>query len=201
LKRSRTSRALACIVLGTSIFALTGCEGNKTDAVTLEADMDCQATEDLPFGMEPAQCEELLVAAKAEHMETAPRYDALDVCEEQHGEGNCQADPITTQSSSGSSFMPFLAGYMIGNIGSAGYTTPYASHPLVSTKSNKFSTTDGGLVFNKLNSSTKVSASSASAKPATTLGKAPMTRATVKATGGFGRSSTSSIGRSSSFGG
>lgn len=198
MKRTTTSRVIACLVLGTSAFALSGCQSNNSDAVLFDSDLDCQTSDTLPEGMTPAQCEEQKVAAKAEYLETAPRYDALDVCEEQHGVGNCEVDPAIT-SSGGSSFMPFMAGYMISNVLNNN-SSSYASRPLVPTSSGKFSTTDNRARVSSLNGNLKVANKTLLAKPAATLGKPPMTRATIRSTGGFGKSSTSSFSRSS-FGG
>lgn len=184
------SRLLMGVVLGTSAFALAACQEEKSETAIFDRDWDCYADgQELPFDMAPDQCNDLMAEAKAEHAESAPRYNALDVCEEEHGEGNCQADPAATEAGGGSSFMPFFMGYMVGNMLNNGQSS-YASRPLISTKSGSYATTDGKVKVNGLNGRTQVSNRSLTAKPKTTLGKPPMTRSTVRSSGGFGRTST-----------
>lgn len=188
-KRSLKSHALLGIVLGTSAFALAACQEEKSETMVFDAEWDCTQPDDLAFGMTPAQCEDLATKAKAEHMETAPRYDALQVCEDQHGLGNCQEDPAAA-AGGGSSFLPMLTGFMIGNMLSNNGQSSYATRPLVPTKSGSFATTDGKTKVSSLNGKTSISNRSLTARPAATLGKAPMSRATVRSSGGFGRVST-----------
>lgn len=174
------------VVLGTSAFALAACE-EEVDTVVLEQDFDCSAGADLPFGMTTAQCEDLRDAAIEEHQASAPRYDAVDVCEEQHGVGNCQA---AEGAGGGSIFMPLLAGYMIGNMMRNTSAGAYRARPLVGGSAGGYLTTDGRTRVGSLGGTTRVSARALTATPATTIGKPAMTRATVSARGGFGGSST-----------
>ena len=178
-------RALMGVVLGTSAFALAACE-EEVDAVVLEQDFDCSADADLPFGMTTDQCEDLRETAIEEHQASAPRYDAVDVCEEQHGAGNCQAAEAV---GGGSIFMPLLAGYMIGNMMSNNARS-YRARPLVGGSSGGYLTTDGRTRIGSLGGATKVTSRALTTTPATTIGRPAMTRATVGARGGFGGSST-----------
>ena len=83
------------------------------------------------------ECRQSFAEAEQLHVESAPRYDSLQVCEEQHGVGNCGSeDQQVSNGGSGSIFMPLLAGYLIGSmLGGAGmsrsqpmYRTPQGGY-------------------------------------------------------------------------
>lgn len=183
--RNWKSRALAGIALGTAAFALAACE-DEVETAVLERDFDCNADASLPFGMTPDECADLVEDALEEHRRTAPRYDAIAVCEEQHGEGNCQA----AGGGGGSVFLPLFAGYMIGNMLNNGNRGAYRARPLVSGKSGGYLTTDGRTRVNGLGGMTRLSSRSLTTTPPTTFNKPPMTRAAVSARGGFGSART-----------
>jgi uncharacterized protein YgiB involved in biofilm formation len=81
--------------------------------------------------------------------------------------------------------MPLLAGYLIGNMMSRGATASPAVQPLYKTTDGKFTNATGSSTYAS-NTGTGKLAASQFAKPPATIGKAPMTKATVASCGGFG---------------
>lgn len=182
------SRHVTAALLGAAAFALAACEEDKVETVVVSDPAACAA-----LGEFSAQeCEQGFAEAKAQNDATAPRYDAMAVCEEEHGAGNCQPE---VTSGGGSVFMPILMGYMMGRMMGG-----FGAKPLYPTASGSAATADGRTQFNRMNG--VGTASRASYQPApTTKNLAPMTRATVQSTGGFGSSRTMAPGAGSSYGG
>lgn len=184
MKKSTSLRPLTIGLLGISAFALAGCKEEVVEATVWQSPAACAASGEAT----PAECEKGLAEAQAAHQETAPRYDAKAVCEEQHGVGNC----VTDQSSGGGSiFMPILMGYMMGKLmsGGLGGGAGAAAKPLYPTPGGQMATADGGTRFNAGNGKTSVPAKSFAPAP-TTVGKPPMSAAQVRSTGGFGQRAT-----------
>ncbi|AVW93045.1 DUF1190 domain-containing protein [Celeribacter baekdonensis] len=186
IKRSKT---VALTILGAAAFTLAGCQEDTVDAAAFPDLKSCtNAAQN--GGMFSAQdCNAAFADAEALHVEAAPRYDSLSVCEEQHGQGACGTEAAATQGGSGSIFMPLMMGYLIGNMlgGSK------ASQPLYKTPNGKFTNATGSSTFSGNSGATKLSTSQFN-RPPTTVGKPPMSRATAMSRGGFGS-------RSSGFGG
>lgn len=183
-KRSRT---VSLAILGAAAFGLAGCKQDETDARAFPDEASCVASakEGNLFFTE-ADCHTAFAEAQADHAETAPRYDSLAVCEEQHGAGNCGTD-AAQGGSGGSIFMPLMMGYMIGSMmGGRGV----ASQPLMRTGTGGFSTPAGDTRLATNNGAGKVATGSFAKAPAT-VGKPPMSRADVAARGGFGQTATS----------
>jgi uncharacterized protein YgiB involved in biofilm formation len=183
----RRSKKVALSIVGATAFTLAGCA---------EEQIDAQAFPDLPSCVKAAESEGLfsteecrLAVAEAQtlHVESAPRYDSLTVCEEQHGKGACGTEQAAAEGGSGSIFMPLLAGYLIGNMmrGTGGLA---ASQPMYRTAGGRFAT-PGGTTYSG-NSGRGQLGAGQFARPPATRGLAPMTRATVASRGGFGRSNT-----------
>lgn len=194
-KRNKRSRNSPVLVLGAAAFALAGCREDTIESRAFPSLAACEASvaEDSSWWT-VEDCRNSFAQAEAAHLETAPRYADKMLCEEEH-DGECMVE----QRADGSSvFLPLVAGYLIGNMLSGG-SRSVASQPLYKTKSGGFATPSGGTVLNGNSGSADLKQNSfAPAKP--TAGAAPMTRATVKSTGGFGASRTSTPG-SRSFGG
>ncbi|WP_099825821.1 DUF1190 domain-containing protein [Oceaniglobus indicus] len=183
------SRTVALTIVGAAAFALAGCQEEQIDAQAYPDLASCKAAADDGGLLDRAACDEAFAEAQELHVETAPRYDSVAVCEEQHGKGNCgsEAEQVSN-GGSGSIFMPLLAGYLIGNmIGGRGGMA--GSQPMYRTADGKFSTPSGASSYSGNQGKAKLAPSSF-AKPATTMGKAPMTRATAASRGGFGKSGT-----------
>jgi uncharacterized protein YgiB involved in biofilm formation len=189
IKRSRTA---AITILGAAAFTLAGCQEEKVDAAAFPDLQSCTKAAQRGGMFSTQDCDAAFAEAEALHVEAAPRYDSLAVCEEQHGEGACGSEAAATQGGSGGIFMPLMAGYLIGNMlgGSR------ASQPMYKTSGGKFTNAAGSSTFSSNSGATKLGTSQFN-RPASTIGKTPMSRAAAVSRGGFGKSSA---GRSS-FGG
>lgn len=200
-KTSKRSSYVKLSLLGAAAFSLAACKQEPpVDAVMFPSVAECQSAATQPAAtISAADCEKAFAEAQAEHERTAPKYDEAKLCEEEHG-GSCYAQP-NPNGGGGSVFLPLMAGMMLGNMMSGGSSMGRSyshSQPMFQTKDKRYGTA-GGAFFSSNSGAAKVKpASFAAAK--TTSASAPMTRASVAKTGGFGRSATASAGRSS-FGG
>lgn len=191
-KRSRT---VALTILGAASFAIAGCREEQVEAEAFPnlAACEAEATNNGLFTVD--QCKQAFAEAEALHVESAPRYDSLAVCEEQHGAGNCGSEQQQVgNSGSGSIFMPLLAGYlmgsMLGNIGRG----MSASQPMYSNGRGGYTNAARTSTFNS-NTGRGTISSQQFTRPARTAGQAPMSRATATSRSGFGnRSTTRSYG-------
>lgn len=165
------------LLLGASALALAGCQEEVTDVVSFSSPDACASA-----GTDRAACEAAFAEAAAEHAETAPRYDARAVCEEQHGEGNCA---VEERPGGGSVFLPLMAGFMLGQALSGA-----RARPLVQGPRGGFSTTDGRVTTGALGARGQVRAGAFNASPASTRTAPALTRSTVARTGGFGAART-----------
>lgn len=176
-----------------------------------------------------AMCRESYTQAQTAYQETAPRYDSQGLCEEQHGAAACQKEVradgtsvflpllagymvgrLTTPSASPAptaGLMPGSGNYCDRNnpndpdcrSATRGGGTSYVYSPVYRTAGGGYATASGqSLTSNYLPKSTALPLSSY-ARPTPTVKAAPMTSATVRATGGFGAGRASFGG--SSFGG
>ncbi|MDO5657960.1 MAG: DUF1190 domain-containing protein [Paracoccus sp. (in: a-proteobacteria)] len=197
-KRKR-SRRVALFLAGSAVVALAACREEQTDAAAFPDEASCVAAAQAgSLFFTEADCRTQFAAAQQEHLETAPRYESRELCEQEHGAGNCGSDPAVSDGRSGGSiFMPLLMGYMIGSmLGGRGVT----QQPLVRNAQGGFSNPSGNASFAN-NSGTGRVAPNTFTRGATTMGQAPMTQAQVAQRGGFGASSTSSRGGAGRSGG
>ena len=184
-KRSRT---VALTILGAASFALAGCREEQVDAQAFPDLNACLAAADEGGLFTQDECRQSFAEAEQLHVESAPRYDSLQVCEEQHGVGNCGSEASQTNGGSGGIFMPLLAGYLIGSmLGGRGlsrsqpmYRTPQGGYTNAA-RTSTFSSNAGRASLN----------SSQFTRPAATAGQPPMSRATPASRGGFGSSAAS----------
>ncbi|HEY0275039.1 MAG TPA: DUF1190 domain-containing protein [Paenirhodobacter sp.] len=185
MKRSRNFRPLTIGLIGISAFALAACK-DETEQATAYPDLSaCLA--DASRGSAPVteeQCRVAYAQALDANATSAPKYDALAACEEQHGAGNCQK--AENPGGSGCSiFLPLVTGFLLGKmLGGGG---GLMSQPLNPNKNGTF-TTPGGQTLNGNRGVATVPTSTFS-KGSTWNGA----QSTVKSTGGFG-SSTQSAG-------
>lgn len=135
-RRYRKPHAIRLVLLGTvGLIGLAGCEENDPLAGhdVLRDQAECSARPD------PDACRMALADARAQHVQTAPRFASRAECEDAFGQGNCGspqqilagndvfstaqpaggASPSAPQEpqqaqSSGGVFMPLLMGYMMG---------------------------------------------------------------------------------------
>lgn len=192
-KRSST---VALTILGAASFALAGCKEEQVDAQAFPDLASCQAAATDGGLFTADQCQQAFADAETLHVEAAPRYESLAVCEEQHGEGNCGSEAEQVQNGgSGSIFMPLLAGYLIGSmLGRAGGGMA-ASQPMYRNASGGFTNAARTSSFSA-NQGRATMGAQQFTRPAATAGKAPMTRAGAASRGGFG-----GTGGSRGFGG
>lgn len=161
-----------------SVMALAGCREEQAEVVVFDDTATCAAS-----GVEAQVCDAQYAQAVAEHDETAPRYDAVAVCEAEHGAGACIQDE-----SRPSIFMPLMAGFLMGQMLSG---RGFASRAMVPTAGSGFATTDGATRAGSLSGRGTVGASSLTSRATSTRNAAPLTRSSVARGGGFGAARTS----------
>ena len=189
--RKRSNR-VALAVVGAAAFALAACGEEQVDAQAFPDLAACKAAATSGGMFSTQACDEAFGEAQALHAEAAPRYDSQATCEAEHGAGNCVTEQQASGGSSGSIFMPMMMGYLIGSM-LGGNSGKAAAQPLYKTSNGRFATPAGGTSFSSNSGAAKVSGSQFN-RPASTVGKPPMTRATAASRGGFGSSSSSSSG-------
>lgn len=184
-KRNLRSSIALIALAGVSMLSLAACQDDRTQAKVFESRAQCEEAAQKPdswWSME--ECKAAFAKAQERHAANAPRYDALEVCEEQHGQGMCQAD---TQRGD-SSFLPLMMGYFMGSMNNQ--PSYLSSRPLYPAKSGGYRTADGTTSFTSLSGSRRLSSKSFQPAPSTLKAK-PMSRADVAKRGGFGKVSTS----------
>lgn len=136
-RKSWNARHLTPVAIAiTAVFMLSGCEqSDETVSMYQNAD-DCSVA----HPGKSAECTTAYNNALKEAERTAPKYDSREACIAEFGEGQCQQAPAQASlggsgeaqaqgQSSGSFWMPLMAGYMMGRMMSGG-----ASQPLFSSK-------------------------------------------------------------------
>ncbi|KIN71970.1 DUF1190 domain-containing protein [Sulfitobacter guttiformis] len=182
----KRSNRVAIAILGATAFTLAGCREEQVDAAAFPDLQSCLVDASRGGIFTAQDCETSFAEAQTLHVEAAPRYDSLAVCEEQHGEGACGSEAAATQGGSGGIFMPLLAGYLIGNM-LGGRTGMSSAQPLYKTSGGRFTDAARSSTFSTNSGSAKLNTSQFT-RPAATVGKTPMTRATASSRGGFGGS-------------
>lgn len=175
-------RAARSSLLLATALSVAACEDNGVEARVF-SDLDaCLAEAADSQDLQAAdECRAAFETAQAEHERTAPRYAEQALCEEQHG-GECT---VQQASGGGSFFMPLMMGYMMGNMMSGG-AGALRSQPLYRTAEGRFATATGATRVASLSGTQRLRPSAFAPAPSTAQA-APMTRATVRATGGFGQ--------------
>lgn len=189
-------------IVGSSAFAmaisLSACEDNRPDAAMFSSAEQCM--DNRPEGASDwnAQCTAAFEKAELEHAKLAPRYDSVEVCEQQHGVGRC--DSAASGDSGGSFFMPFMMGYMMSNFmsGSSSQSVTSGRPVYSSAKSSSYYTSDGKKMGSVFGGKTFKVSQSATKTPRLSKPPKVMTKTSVKKVGGFGKTrsvSTRSGGR------
>jgi len=196
--RRKRSRHVALVLAGAATLSLAGCREEQVDAQSFPDVESCiAASKDASLWFTEDDCRKNFAAAQKEFEETAPRYASKELCEAEHGAGNCGGDQAAQQSGGGFSFMPLLMGYMMGSMLSRG--GGIFSQPMVRTADGRYATPKGDQSFASNRGAGKVPSQTFQRAP-TTLGKAPMSAADVRQRGGFGAARTNA-GAGRSFGG
>jgi uncharacterized protein YgiB involved in biofilm formation len=117
MKRTRTIRL---VLMGMSPMILTACNpsgsggGLQAGAEYLYPNVEsCIAS----GAISRADCTAAFTAALEEHEQSAPQFGTREECAQQYGENGC------TQTGH-SSFMPFMAGMLVGRAFNTGYARP-----------------------------------------------------------------------------
>ena len=197
----KRSRHVALFLAGAAVLTTAACEDDRVDAQAfpdLQSCLDASAASELWFTAD--DCRKTFAEAEATHLETAPRYEDKALCEQEHGVGNCGTDPVAAEQGSGGgfSFMPLLAGYMIGSM--LGRGGGMFSQPMVRNGQGGFANPAGTQNFASNRGTGKVPGAAFTRAPST-VGRAPMSAAQVSQRGGFGRSATRATGGTRSVGG
>lgn len=121
LPRRKRSARLSLAMMGASAFGLTACtqpaEDEHLTDVRFDEPQSFQSVEDCVAAnvYTRSACEDAYDAS----LESVPRFDTLEACEAEHGEGACAA-PTDEQAQAtgggGGWFMPAMMGYMVGNM-------------------------------------------------------------------------------------
>jgi uncharacterized protein YgiB involved in biofilm formation len=194
MKHPTSRRVTSISLIGLAAFGLAACQEEQIDARTFASEEACVANASGPgssFTVE--DCRAAFTAAREEHLESAPRYDAMAVCESQHGADMCVQE---TAGGGGSIIVPLMMGYMMGQM----LSQNAAGKALYPAATGGFTTADGRTQVGAVGATARV-APAALTKAAPTIGKPPMTQATVAQRGGFGASSTAARGVGVSSGG
>lgn len=80
---TKRSKRVAIAIVGAASFALAGCQDETVDAAAYPDLQSCLDDAALGSIFQAQQCREAFAEAEALHVEAAPRYDSLAVCEEQ----------------------------------------------------------------------------------------------------------------------
>lgn len=195
--RKLRSRHVRISLLGAAAFGVAGCLPEDVATEVFPTIAECRAAAQAGTGAYSEQdCADAFALAEVAHTETAPRYDELALCEEQHG-GECMVDPAAVSSGGGSIFMPLMMGYMMGSMMNNGRAT-MAAQPLYRTASGSYATPSGATNLNANRGAVRLAPTNFRAAAPTSAAQ-PMTRANVRASGGFGAGRTG--GGSTGFGG
>ena len=121
LPRRKRSARLSLAMMGASAFGLTACtqpaEDEHLTDVRFDEPQSFQSVEDCVAAnvYTRSACEDAYEASLA----SVPRFDTLETCEAEHGEGACAA-PTDEQAQAagggGGWFMPAMMGYMVGSM-------------------------------------------------------------------------------------
>lgn len=179
----RSKKLTLTLMLGTAGFALAGCQDDPETQARSYASYEACVSDGT---YTRAACNEAFDQARAEHQQSAPRYEDRALCEAEFGPGQCE-------SGGGSSFVPFMAGYFVADvlddIGDAAKKKRYAK-PYYRTSGGDWLTSSGAVLSKGANGvSLSRSQATAPPKPSTLF-----TKTTVRSTGGFGSAGRSSFG-------
>ncbi|OBA00922.1 DUF1190 domain-containing protein [Halomonas sp. G11] len=123
LPRRKRSARLSLAMMGASAFGLTACGQPPEEEHITEIEFDeprsFQSVEDCVAA--DVYTRNACEAAYDASLEDVPRFNTLEDCEAEHGEGACTApteeqSQAATGSGGGNWFMPAMMGYMVGSM-------------------------------------------------------------------------------------
>lgn len=169
--------------------------GEGVDALAYNSVAECTAAGQIPA----SACEEASAASVRQNAAGAPRFDAMDVCEDQHGAGACTQQVANNGQSY---FSPLLTGFVVGQLLGGGnrYSGLYRGRD---GRQYTGGGTGGGYLYRNPSTGGMQVGRQALAPPAAT--PRIQTRSSVVSRGGFGGRATASSrggwGGSRGFGG
>ena len=125
------------LALGIASIVLAGCGEDTEQAKIYSSIEDCK--QDYPDAV--AQCESAYQSALEEAQRTSPRFNTQYDCEYEFGSNQCRQ----VETSSGSFFMPFMAGFMVSQLLQPRYYSQpiYTSYSPYSPFRSRWITADG----------------------------------------------------------
>lgn len=135
----RKSLRVAPIAIALSSVLLAGCENNDENVTYFQTQAQCEQLNP----QNQAECAQAYQHAASEAVNTAPKYSTQEECVAEFGTDQCvsteqqvtanqpNSQTQTAQASSGSFWMPLMAGYMMGNMMNSGRAN---SQPMFSSK-------------------------------------------------------------------
>lgn len=138
LNRMRKHFSPKPLAIGVASVFLAACSSDRQDAVVYNNADDC--AQDNPEQRQA--CETAYQQALAEAERTGPKYSTQSDCESEFGSNQCRY----VNNSSGSFFMPFMAGYMVSNLLSPNrymYQPLFSSYSPYSPYRYRWMTADG----------------------------------------------------------
>ncbi|MCB1885760.1 MAG: DUF1190 domain-containing protein [Geminicoccaceae bacterium] len=112
----KRSRAVRLALMGSASAALAlplaACDEPKQEVGVYPSAEAC--TRDGVYSAD--ECRTAFDAAATANAEAAPRFASKELCEDEFGDGRCEADSYH----GGGYFMPFMLGYMMGGFGRSG---------------------------------------------------------------------------------
>ena len=177
----KRSKSVTLIAMGTGLMLVAACEEAQVDTALFESVKQCTG-----MGLPEKDCVTNYQQAQETHIAAAPKYVSQADCEADFGSEKCEIAPQRT-TSGGSVFMPLMAGYLMGNMMSAGGR----GQPLYRSagRSSTFRTADNKAVGSTIGR-TQVGQSAI---------KTPTKKTRTTSRGGFGKNARSPVRRS--FGG
>lgn len=192
MKRTTSMRVLTIGLLTVSAFALAACQEDGEAQSFANVEQCISASKMVEAKFTEKDCRDGFAMATAENEKSAPRYDAMALCEEEHGANACVAE----QRSDGSSvFMPLMTGYMLGSWMNSDKDRDYRHSyvPMYPIKGGGYATSTGYYSSSYGNKS-YASPSVLSSKPVSTFKSAPMSKVSIASRGGFGGAKIGSFG-------
>ena len=115
IRRSKRSRKVVLTTLtAAGAAAVSGCGGADWSDNDAQGQVFSSVQECVSAGGDATECQAAYAQALADDPNSAPRFDARDVCEEEFGPGACQQR--VASGGTGSVWMPLMAGFVIGNM-------------------------------------------------------------------------------------
>ncbi|MCQ0987709.1 DUF1190 domain-containing protein [Jiella marina] len=133
MRRRFTRKSPPILTLGTIAatgLVLSGCGDEEPREVLFSTPQQCAES-----GIDTQICEAEYQQALQTHLQSAPKYDAMEACEAEYGEGRCfeSGGSAVGQQGGGGFFVPFMTGYVLSsalsNLSYSRYRSDYRYGP------------------------------------------------------------------------